>query len=105
MPAALIGAFAAAGNHSMMIETKSAGTITGIRLGNTGAQQNLPRLAAQLRRSRSATAPNCRPQDRRHRVGEITYSAACFCARLASIWSSADTTASKVSMVEAWRAL
>ena len=46
VPAALIGAFAAAGNHSMMIETKSAGMVTGIRLGNTGAQQNLPRLAA-----------------------------------------------------------
>jgi hypothetical protein len=45
VPAALIGAFADAGNHSMLIETRSAGTITGIRLGNTGAQQNLPRLA------------------------------------------------------------
>jgi hypothetical protein len=44
IPAALIGAFAAVGNHSMMIETASAGTLTGIRLGNTGAQQNLPRL-------------------------------------------------------------
>jgi hypothetical protein len=46
VPAALVGAFAAAGNHSMMIETKSASTITGVRLGNTGAQQSLPRLAA-----------------------------------------------------------
>jgi hypothetical protein len=46
VPAALIGAFAAVGNHSMLIETKSAGTVTGIRLGNTGAQQNLPQLAA-----------------------------------------------------------
>jgi hypothetical protein len=46
VPAALIGAFAASGSHSMMIETKSVGTITGIRLGNTGAQQNLPQLAA-----------------------------------------------------------
>jgi len=46
IPAALIGAFAAVGNHSMTIETTSAGTVTGIRLGNTGAQQNLPRLAA-----------------------------------------------------------
>ena len=46
VPAALIGAFAASGSHSMMIETKSEGTITGIRLGNTGAQQNLPQLAA-----------------------------------------------------------
>ena len=46
IPAALIDAFAAVGNHSMMIETASAGTLTGIRLGNTGAQQDLPRLAA-----------------------------------------------------------
>jgi hypothetical protein len=46
VPAALIGAFTAVGNHSMLIETKSAGMVTGIRLGNTGAQQNLPRLAA-----------------------------------------------------------
>ncbi len=46
VPAALVGAFAAAGNHSMTIKTKSAGMVTGIRLGNTGAQQNLPRLAA-----------------------------------------------------------
>ena len=46
VPAALIDAFADAGNHSMLIETQSAGTITGIRLGNSGAQQELPRLAA-----------------------------------------------------------
>jgi hypothetical protein len=46
VPAALIGAFAAVGNHSMLIETQSAGMATGIRFGNTGAQQNLPRLAA-----------------------------------------------------------
>jgi hypothetical protein len=45
VPAGLIGAFADAGNHSMLIETKSGATITGIRLGNTGAQQDLPRLA------------------------------------------------------------
>jgi hypothetical protein len=46
VPAALVGAFAAIGNHSMLIETKSAGMVTGIRFGNTGAQQNLPRLTA-----------------------------------------------------------
>jgi hypothetical protein len=46
VPAALIKAFTAAGNHSMLIETKSAGMVTGIRFGNTGAQQNLPRLGA-----------------------------------------------------------
>ena len=46
VPAGLIKAFTAAGNHSMLIETKSAGMITGIRFGNTGAELNLPRLAA-----------------------------------------------------------
>jgi len=46
VPAALVRAFAAVGNHSMLIETKSAGLVTGIRLGNTGAQQNLPHLTA-----------------------------------------------------------
>jgi hypothetical protein len=46
VPAALIGAFAAVGSHSMLIETKSGAMVTGIRFGNTGAQQNLPQLAA-----------------------------------------------------------
>jgi len=51
VPAALIGGFAADGNHSMVIETKSIdsksdGMVTIIRLGSAGAQQNLPRLAA-----------------------------------------------------------
>jgi hypothetical protein len=46
VPAALIGAFASSGNHSLVIETESKGTSTVIRLGNTGAQLNLPRLAA-----------------------------------------------------------
>jgi hypothetical protein len=45
-PAALIDGFAAVGNHSMTVETESSRLATGIRLGNTGAQQNLPRLAA-----------------------------------------------------------
>ena len=46
VPAALIGSFAAPGNHSMTIETRSTGTVTGIRFGNTGALQNLPQFAA-----------------------------------------------------------
>jgi hypothetical protein len=50
VPATLIDAFAAAGNHSMLIETRSAGVVTGIRLGNTGAQNNLPQLAASCRK-------------------------------------------------------
>lgn len=46
VPAALIGAFAAPGSHSMLIKTESAHLATAIRLGNTGAAQNLPRLSA-----------------------------------------------------------
>jgi hypothetical protein len=46
IPAALIDAFAAVGNHSMLIETRSADSMSGIRLGNTGAQASLPRLTA-----------------------------------------------------------
>lgn len=42
----LIGAFAAVGNHSILVKTESAHLVTGIRIGNTGASQNLPRLAA-----------------------------------------------------------
>jgi hypothetical protein len=34
------------GSHSMVIKTQSAQLVTGIRLGNTGASQNLPRLSA-----------------------------------------------------------
>jgi len=46
VPAALIGVFAAVGSHSIMIKTESGHQITGTRVGNTGAAQNLPRLAA-----------------------------------------------------------
>jgi hypothetical protein len=46
VPAGLIGAFAAVGSHSVLIKTESANLVTGIRLGNTGASQNLPRLTA-----------------------------------------------------------
>ncbi|HZL40388.1 MAG TPA: hypothetical protein VFC45_08915 [Pseudolabrys sp.] len=44
VPAALIRDFAGAGNHSMTIETTAKDTVTTIRIGNTGAQKNLPRL-------------------------------------------------------------
>jgi hypothetical protein len=46
VPAGLIGPFAAAGSHSMLVKTETAHLVTGIRIGNTGASQNLPRLAA-----------------------------------------------------------
>lgn len=50
VPSTLIGAFAAMGNHSMVIKTQSAQLVTGIRLGNTGASQNLPRLSTGCRK-------------------------------------------------------
>ena len=46
VPSSFVGGFAAAGSHSLMITTRSAGASTGIRIGNTGALQNLPRLAS-----------------------------------------------------------
>ena len=46
VPAALIDRFAAMGNHSVVIETRSDSMVTAIRLGNTGVQQNLPQMAA-----------------------------------------------------------
>jgi hypothetical protein len=46
VPAQLIDTFAGAGAHSITIETKNAQVLTGIRIGNTGAQQNLAQLAA-----------------------------------------------------------
>jgi hypothetical protein len=51
VPAKLIGAFAAAGNHSMMVTTKSDATLTAIRLGNTGVQQNLPKLVTACQKA------------------------------------------------------
>ena len=50
VPSTLIGAFAAMGSHSMVIKTQSAQLVTGIRLGNTGASQNLPRLSTGCRK-------------------------------------------------------
>ena len=50
VPSTLIGAFAGMGSHSMVIKTQSAQLVTGIRLGNTGASQNLPRLSAGCRK-------------------------------------------------------
>src|SRR5262245_26801946 len=49
VPAALIGAFAATGSRSMLVKTETSTLVTGIRIGNTGASQNLPRLAAGCR--------------------------------------------------------
>lgn len=43
--ARMIDAFAGPGSRSMMVSTRSVGLATGIRIGNTGAQQSLPQLA------------------------------------------------------------
>jgi len=56
VPSTLIGAFAAMGSHSMVIRTQGAQLVTGIRLGNTGASQNLPRLSAGCRKPASDRA-------------------------------------------------
>jgi len=57
VPAKLIGAFAAAGDHSMMITTESAAGETAIRIGNTGAEQSLPLLATACRKLKRRSAP------------------------------------------------
>ncbi len=71
VPARLIGAFASSGDHSLMITTRSVRGKTAIRLGNTGAQENLPKLAAAchegLGRPRRLTAA----PHRRIGVGEV----------------------------------
>jgi hypothetical protein len=57
VPAKLIGFFASAGKHSMLIMTKNAATVTAIRLGNTGARQNFPRLSAVCGKGDRAALP------------------------------------------------
>jgi hypothetical protein len=56
VPASLIDTFAGGGNHSMTVKTHNARLRTGIRLGNTGARQNLPQLAAGCRKAMGARA-------------------------------------------------
>jgi hypothetical protein len=46
VPAAEIRKFAGPGNHSMVIETGAKDMVTVIRIGNTGAQKDLPQLAS-----------------------------------------------------------
>ena len=62
VPAALIDGFAGFGNHSMMVETRSGRAVTGIRLGNTGARQSLPQLAAGCAKSGGRRAELDRPK-------------------------------------------
>lgn len=60
VPATLIDGFATGGNRSMIVETRSAQLVTGIRLGNTGAKAGLTRLVASCGKAlgdRAALAP------------------------------------------------
>jgi hypothetical protein len=57
VPAKLIWIFAGAGKHSMLIVTKSAATVTAIRLGNTDARQSFPRLSAICGKADRAALP------------------------------------------------
>jgi hypothetical protein len=50
IPANLIRTFTATGSRSMMIGTSSANTHSTIRLGNSGAQRNLPLLTSQCQK-------------------------------------------------------
>ena len=60
------------------------------------------RTSNKLQRFRWASLRSAHPTEGLRCLRQ-SYSAACLA--FASIWSSAETTASKVSMVEAWRAL
>jgi hypothetical protein len=51
VPASLVDAFAAGGDHSMTVRTRNAQLHTGIRIGNTGARASLPQLAAGCRKA------------------------------------------------------
>jgi hypothetical protein len=53
VPAKPIATFAGGGKHSLMVTTRSAGIVTAIRIGNTGADQHLSKLAASCQSSAS----------------------------------------------------
>src|SRR5215468_895963 len=56
VPTMLISAFTAAGAHSILVRTETPQLVTGIRLGNTGASQNLPRISASCNKPLSDRA-------------------------------------------------
>src|SRR5215475_3568213 len=56
VPSMLISAFTAAGAHSILVRTETPQLVTGIRLGNTGASQNLPRISASCNKPLSDRA-------------------------------------------------
>ena len=68
VPSAVIRKFAGPGNHSMVIETGAKDMVTVIRIGNTGALKDLPRLASAcaLRPLGERAEAAVGAQDRRH---------------------------------------
>ncbi|MDP2411044.1 MAG: hypothetical protein Q8M26_12260 [Pseudolabrys sp.] len=56
LSAGVVGGFAGAGNQAMIIETRSEGVVTVIRLGNTGARQDFPQLAGGCSKTPGARA-------------------------------------------------
>jgi hypothetical protein len=54
LPANAIRAFTSNGSRSMMIATSNAKTQSTIRLGNSGAQRNMPMLASQCQKAQRA---------------------------------------------------
>jgi len=56
LSAQVVGAFAGAGNQAMIIETRSEGVLTMIRLGNTGAGKDFPELAGACSKTPGARA-------------------------------------------------
>ena len=120
VPVRMIRAFAGEGAASMVLATESAGNPqTTIRVGNVGFSGNFPRLESGCQQGLGArrcpcAAPARAPAESGAGRPLIPYSGALSdqapgavagAARLAAIWSMAQTTASKVSRVEAWRAL
>lgn len=51
VPVALIDSFAAVGNHTITIATRSADASTSIRVGNTGVNQSLPQLSMRCEKA------------------------------------------------------
>jgi hypothetical protein len=54
LPATAVRAFSATGSRSMMIATANAKTHSTIRLGNSGAQRNMPMLTSQCQKAQRA---------------------------------------------------
>jgi hypothetical protein len=54
LPGSAIRSFSSGGSRSMMIATANAKTHSTIRLGNSGAQRNMPMLTSQCQKAQRA---------------------------------------------------